>query len=162
METYILTGEKSIGKTSLLLSFINTRKDVAGVITLTKNGRRYLLDISSKNTYDFETDKVGENTFSVGRFIFLTNSFSIIEKEIVKNLTSDPKFVIIDEVGPLEIKKDGFYFLIKKILQLKKNIKFLLVVRITLIDAIVKEFGISNPKILIMPLDTASLIKELG
>ena len=147
---YILTGPIRTGKTSALLTWCNNRDDVDGVLCPDdENGKRYFLNIKSneKHLLEAEEDAIHENDItSVGRFHFFKKSFDLANEYLV-GLKDEVSFsyLIIDELGKLELQNQGLHFSAKKLIQcymLHKHQHLILVVRESLIDAILKHYEI--------------------
>jgi nucleoside-triphosphatase THEP1 len=106
----ILTGEIQSGKTTTLLSWIKEKNDVAGILTPVKNGKRFFYSIPNKTFYAMEAGD-GEEYLKVGRFKFSSEQFRKTNEAVLKWLQEPQwKWLIIDEIGPLELKQQkGFW-----------------------------------------------------
>ena len=83
-----------------------------------------------------------EETLVVGRFAFSKAGF---EKaiQIIRDAINKEGWLIIDEIGPLEIKGEGFCDLLKEVLA-QRNDKLLLVVREGLLQQVKEYFSIGT------------------
>lgn len=126
---YMLTGPVQSGKTSALVNWAATRNEVSGILTPVVNGKRMFMDAETGNLFRMEAGAQEANSLQVGRFKFSKTQFekaiSIIEKAIDKK-----GWLVIDELGPLELRKEGFYSIASKALASRKG-PILLVVRDT-------------------------------
>jgi nucleoside-triphosphatase THEP1 len=96
------------GKTATLLNWIKGKNNVCGILTPDVDEIRMLYDITQNKYYPFETD-VNEivQVEVIGRFVFLKSAFDKAI-EILKNaITLKPEWLIIDEIGKLELVDKG-------------------------------------------------------
>jgi nucleoside-triphosphatase THEP1/ABC-type thiamin/hydroxymethylpyrimidine transport system permease subunit len=142
---YILTGPVQSGKTTSLLSWVKERKDVSGILTPVIEGKRFFYDISSSAQWPMEAT-TGEETLLAGRFVFSKAGF---EKavQMLQNSMNQSQWLLIDEVGPLEIRGEGFSAILKQVLLQHRN-NLLLVVREGLAGQVVAAFDIHNAVII--------------
>lgn len=127
----LLTGEIQSGKTTSLLNWIQKRTDTAGILTPVENGRRNFLSFPGTIRFEMEAAEAETGILQVGRFRFSAINFERAIN-ILKEQLQQPqwKYVLIDEIGPLELKsKSGFWPVISQILQGKHNSIPVLVVR---------------------------------
>lgn len=114
-EVFILTGGIQTGKTTALLKWIETRDDVFGILTPVIHGKRFFMDVHTREQFEMEAGEE-EEVFLIGRFRFSKKSFEkatlIIHAAIYKN-----GWLVIDEIGPLELRQEGFYPIIKEVLK---------------------------------------------
>jgi len=142
----ILTGKVQSGKTTGLFTFINTKKSVDGILAPIVNGKRKLYHISSRTIKIFEMDKSSPETVSVGKYFFLNESFEWANKKIIESFHKSPEWLIIDEIGKLELRRKGLHEAAKKIIEerLTFNGKIILVIRDYLLDEVLKFYNISQ------------------
>ncbi len=142
----IVTGKIQSGKTTRLFQFINTQKSVDGILSPIVNDKRVLYHISSKAMKKFQVNKSNEDTISIGNYIFLQESFTWANKKLLNGFSANPEYLIIDEIGKLELKGEGFYPAIKKILEQSNNssTKLILVIRDYLLEDALQFFIIAN------------------
>jgi len=146
---YILKGDIETGKSKALLQWIQGRKDVYGVLSPRNDeGERYILNVKSKETFTMQTNEGDDTTISVGRYHFLTSAFkeanSIILNATVKNKSG---FVIIDELGKLEMNSEGLHESATITIQKTKHnndLHAILVVRSSLLDPVMKKYYIAS------------------
>lgn len=144
----ILSGPVHSGKTSYLQSWIKDHM-ASGILSPEINGERVFQDISSGKNFKMSITKAGEPCLEIGRYRFSVKGFQKAERSIIEGFESDG-WLIIDEIGPLELRGAGFASVLKRALALpSKNI--LIVVREGLVEDIVREFKIVNYEIIIPP-----------
>ncbi len=145
----ILTGTIQNGKTTLLQQFCKGRNDVAGILTPIVNEKRVFYDIAGNSFFNMEAG-ANEETLPVGKYLFSKNEFTQAGKILLNaGKTNTLNYLIIDEIGPLEIKQQlGFSQSLKEILSDAFNYTLILVVRLSLVDEMVAVFNLNNPVVL--------------
>ncbi len=108
---YILTGEKQTGKTNVLQEWRKQNNLLKGIITpIDTLGKRIFKNIATNETFSMEAENVEADGIAVGKYIFSQKAFKKANKIILESFSTLPPFLIIDEIGPLEIKQQlGFY-----------------------------------------------------
>ena len=143
---YILTGAIQTGKTTNLVTWSKNRNDVFGILTPAINGKRFFMNVQTRDNFPMEADMEEKETLNIGRFIFSREAFNKAIK-IIDDSIDRKGWLIIDEIGPLELKGEGFVDVLKNVLK-KRNEKTLLVVREGLIEKITGTFKIVAPTII--------------
>ena len=146
---YIVSGDIESGKSNFLLKWSENRKDVFGLLTpRTEFNIRYLLNVATKESFKMQADAEEIDVIIVGRYRFLETAFrkgNEILQEVLTNHKSG--YIIIDEVGKLELQSRGFH---KSVLSAiaktinNKNLHLILVVRTSLLIEIIKNYNITN------------------
>jgi nucleoside-triphosphatase THEP1 len=147
---YILTGKIESGKTTFISKWCQSKPDVAGIITITQNGKRVLLNLETGEERCFELGNFFAGAVQkIGRYTFDNDAFTWAEEIISKTDFSHVKCFIFDEAGILELEKKGFYMAIQILLNKirNNNTDVIFVVRETLVDEIVKLFALPEAKI---------------
>src|SRR4051812_30226637 len=146
-ELLILTGPVRSGKTSVLSKWAYTRDDVFGILTPVIGGQRYFFNLASRISFNMEADEQEERAIEVGRYRFSSASFSRAEAELAVALSEASKkrgWLILDEIGPLELKGQGFAGVIRQILRLDPYPNLIFVVRENLLEEVMKHFQLKN------------------
>ena len=142
----ILSGAVQSGKTTSLLKHFSNTNAVGGFICPDVNGKRMMFYTSEKRVVPFQITQQ-DNSVSIGKFAFNQDVFNKACDILINTLTLENKFVIIDEVGPLELKEGGYYqsllTLIEKSKQ-KDDLTIILVVREHLIADVVSKFNLKD------------------
>ena len=103
---YILCRAKGSGKTHSLTQWIENRKEVYGILSPVLEGIRMFLDIENRELFPMEAEPEENETLKVGKYTFSGRSFdraiAILEQARHKD-----GWLIIDEVGPLELRGEG-------------------------------------------------------
>ena len=153
--TFIITGPIHSGKTTGLSALVSTltdrRRRCAGVLSraVFDNGQRIgydLIDVATKETIPL-IRLTGREPWPAGEQISFGNySFSLLSfqkgNRILKNIT-DPDIVIIDEIGHLELRGEGFSPGLRYVLS-HLSCTLVLVVRKSLLSDVVSHFRIRS------------------
>jgi nucleoside-triphosphatase THEP1 len=153
----IITGERQAGKTSRLLQFIAELKQkgkiVGGIVSegTFKEGKRnafYIKDIQSNDRILLMADKEMDSSSKIGKFYYLQSAFDWGINVIQKAISDDTNYLVLDEIGKLEMEGKAWYPAIQSILKTDKNIIF--VVRKDLVEAFKEKFNIRTSKIILV------------
>lgn len=141
---YILTGPIQTGKTTALGQWAGNNTHVYGIITPVINGVRVFMNVRTGEQWPMEAGSLNEEILKVGKYNFSRLGFEKAE-EVIRSSIEKEGWLVIDEIGPLELNGKGFNQVLKELLAKRKE-KILLVVREK--DEILKEvkrvFGIKN------------------
>lgn len=148
---YIVSGKIESGKSSFLYSWIENKSNIGGILCLKdSNYIRHIYDIKSKDVFRIQTNNIDETTISIGRFHFLKSAFEkaniILKKACIHQ---DTGFIIIDELGKLELKNKGLHPSAKLIIEKTRNnesLHSILVIRTTLFNSVLKHYDITDYK----------------
>lgn len=113
---HLVTGPTHSGKTGRLLAWARTRTDVVGIAAPDgPNGRR-MLDLRSGESVEMEKPEEGEPSVSVGPYRFRRAAFDWAGERLIA-AAADPtaRFLVIDEVGPLELRGDGLATVLREV-----------------------------------------------
>lgn len=146
---YIVSGKIESGKSSFLHSWIENKSNIGGILCLKDSAsKRHIYDIKSKDIFKIQTNKSDESSIAVGRFHFLKSAFQRANSILKKACTSqDSGYIIIDELGKLELTNSGLHESAKLIIEKTKNNKTLhsiLVVRTSLLESVIKHYKITH------------------
>jgi len=145
MKIEIVTGPIRTGKTTGLkerLKMLNA----GGVLSPVIDGKRYFLNVLTEQIWPMETEanKDGKGYLKVGRFQFSGEAFQKAHQTIVEHLSKGLDYLVIDEIGPLELTGKGLDTALKMILHLAPSIVLILVVRESLVDDVVTNYQLQN------------------
>ncbi|MFM2156171.1 MAG: putative bifunctional molybdopterin-guanine dinucleotide biosynthesis protein MobB/MobA [Bacteroidota bacterium] len=146
----VLSGGVQSGKTTALLKHFSKLNAVGGFFCPDVNGKRMMFFTSEKRVVPFQIAQQ-EVAVSIGKFSFDDDVFNKACDILVNPLTLDNDWIIIDEIGPLELKERGYYQSLVKFFEIakqKKDVTILLVVREHLVDDVISKFNLSEAKII--------------
>jgi nucleoside-triphosphatase THEP1 len=142
---YILSASIQSGKTTSLINWSATRKDVHGILTPVINGERVFMNAQTKEQFPMEATG-GEEALAIGRFVFSKAGFDKAI-QIIRNAINNEGWLVIDEIGPLELKDEGFCDVLKEVLSVQRE-KILLVVREGITKQVKEYFNLHDTEIL--------------
>lgn len=140
----ILTGPVQTGKTTSLLQWADQRNDVAGVLSPVVEGKRMFVDLHNRHLFPMEVVAGAGDELPVGKFLFSREAFAKAEN-LIRRHWGKTGWLVIDEIGPLELRGEGFHGLLSEILKMEReNQRLLLVVREGMVDEVVRFFKLSE------------------
>jgi len=141
---FVLSGPVHSGKTTRLINWIQSRSDVSGILSPVIHGERFFMNAATKEIFPMEAEPGESNTFTVGKYVFSVLGFENA-KEILRQASNQKEgWLIIDEVGPLELEGEGFNNVLKELIKQDHHSKIILVVRESLVSVVVEQYGIEN------------------
>ena len=149
MSIVIFSREIRSGKTTELLQWCKGRDGVAGILMPDVDGKRMFYDITRQNYFDALSSFENANDFVVGRYRFSKAAFDRATGVLHEAIASIPQYLVVDEVGKLELNKEGFYHAMKPLLiaENKTQTRLILVVRDTLLNEVTSCFNINPYKL---------------
>lgn len=145
----ILTGPVRSLKTTTLYHWSLNRHDCAGFLTPDDGGIRMIYNVAEKKSIPFQkTEKTSEEDVVIGRFVFDGNVFKIAN-QWMEDALEDPaiQYIIVDEVGPLELKGSGWDTMIRSLLKRIGNKTLLLVVRHSLLNEVIHYYDTPDAQV---------------
>ena len=140
----ILTAPIQSGKTTSLINWSGARNDVHGILTPVVGGKRIFMNAQTREQFPMETTgssvPLRTDIIAAGRFEFSKKEF---EKaiQIIRDAFNKNGWLVIDEIGPLELRGEGFCDVLKEVLLVRKE-KIVLVVREGMAEQVKKHFSI--------------------
>jgi len=145
IKIYIYSGKVHSGKTTRIMEWAKSQKSADGIFAPVINSKRYLVRIKSGEMHLLEADENEDemNIIKIGNYKFLKNIFEWAQNELLKAFESNPGWLIIDEIGFLELKTEGLEPAVSKIIYNNKisQTKLLLIIRENLLGEVIKHFG---------------------
>ena len=151
---YILTGPVQSGKTTTLLKWLEKRKDVFGILTPIQNGKRVFMNAATKEQFQMEAEVNEENVFSVGKYIFSKKAFEKANSILEDAIKEREGWIIVDEIGPLELKGEGFHEMVKEVLSSKSGLSILFVVRQVILDEVMQHYRVDITGVTIVDMNS--------
>jgi nucleoside-triphosphatase THEP1 len=143
-QVHIVLGPIQSGKTTTLLNWSLRRNDVRGILTPVEDGKRMFVNVATKEKFAMESDEGETEVLKVGRFIFSKEGF---EKAVavIREAKQLPGWLIIDEIGPMELRGEGFHDVLKEVLATSvEGRKIILVIRQGLEEKVISHFEITG------------------
>jgi nucleoside-triphosphatase THEP1 len=161
----LLTGDVQTGKTTFLQNWVRHRNDTAGWLSPVIDGERFFYNIPEQVLYNMEAQAGEKDVLKVGKFIFSADVFlKTTEKLITWSNEKKWKYIIIDEIGPLELNQHKGLFNVLTLLMQNENSFFtlLLVIREGLLNQTIDFCANYNKKTKIIRLkEKNELLHEL-
>ena len=143
---YILTGKIQSGKTSALIKWSAGKTDIFGILTPVIDGRRFFMDAHSRIQFRMEAGETEKAILSIGRYNFSKAAFEQAA-EIIRQSINKNGGLVIDEIGPLELRKKGFHPVIRESLK-NHTAKLLFVIRENLVGEVTELFELKEYEII--------------
>jgi nucleoside-triphosphatase THEP1 len=147
----ILSGAKGQGKSSRLKEVFADVPGAEGILTLRREGDlRDFCKLTSGESWSMQgAENYAGPWLEVGRFRFSAAAFDRASQYLLETAWHpDTKLLIVDEVGPLELRKEGFYNALKEVMENPAGPDLLLVVRSELVEEVKQFFGIPDAEVL--------------
>lgn len=148
---FIVSGPKHSGKTTRVHHWLQTKQNISGILTPVVEGERLFMNVASGEIFGMETTAGRPDAIAVGKYHFDLHAFTRAVHILHKALNKKTGWLVIDEVGPLELRGDGFYTVIKEILlNSDPSVNVVLVIRDTLVKDVISLFAIEEYKELLI------------
>lgn len=141
----ILSGPTKSGKTTKLMQWATSQKNIDGIFQPVIDGRRFIYHISSRTLKELEVDN-GDDLISIGQYKFNNQTFYWAQKKLLDACNKKIDKLIIDELGPLELMGKGLEPAISKILSQLSNFNFqiILVIREKMLGELLNHYNIEK------------------
>ena len=130
---YVFSGPVQSGKSSRLMEWVQNTPSVEGILQLVINDIRWLRDIGTGETRILEADSYSDTSdlINVGRFYFYSETLQWARERLEEGFKQNPDWIVIDEIGKLELDNKGLQPVVTDIIKSKNNdsTKILVVVR---------------------------------
>src|SRR5215204_5827992 len=124
----ILTGSIRSGKTSYLKDNFLGKENIYGILSPIYNDKRQFLNLATKEIFPMEAGEAEKDVLLVGKYRFSKTGFEKARQVLLDGLKRESGVLILDEIGPLELRGEGFYAIIKQIVSDRnQNLKKILV-----------------------------------
>jgi nucleoside-triphosphatase THEP1 len=148
MEVYLLKGKIGSGKTSYLMNYIANHPNCSGILSPVIDGRRHFYDIGSAQIIKMEAEQNETEFLEIGKYKFSASAFEWAIQKIKEAINTPTELLIIDEIGPLELKGNGFAPLVNELIKKDiSNLKLLLVVREHAVIQVLDYFNLDHKKV---------------
>lgn len=154
MKVTIFSRPVHSGKTTALSEWCSRQPkgSIAGILAPDLEGRRHFCDIGTGTQFaaqlltDAERDAASASEhglLAVGRYFFAGSAFARASDLLLAAAKAEPAWLVIDEIGKLELLDQGFAPALKVILAADKQpSRLLLAVREGLVDDVIAAFGL--------------------
>lgn len=148
----ILTGEIQQGKTTfaqkVVSDLVNENYKITGFFSqgINKEGKRTgfdLVDIETSEKIELCSDNKYETKIRLGHYFFNTDALLFGNKILSAEKVAEKQLIVIDEIGPLELKGQGWSNSIEELTG-KYSIPQLWIVRKTLVEKVSRRWNIGD------------------
>jgi len=141
----LIHGDIDSGKTRRAAAWAEAEtlagRSVGGVLAVkTPSGRRFM-DLVTGAEIALEHPQQDEAVVPLGRFRFRQAAFDWAVQRIESALEQGAEAIVIDEVGPLEMRGDGFAGLLDRMARDYPAVERILLVRTSLVVDVAARFG---------------------
>jgi len=141
---YILTGATGSGKTTLLQKWAEGR-DVSGILTPVIDGKRFFMDLKTKELFPMEAGEGETNMLKVGRYAFSVAAFHRAKQILSEASNGKSDWIVVDEIGPLELEGKGFCDEVRSLLSSRnEQMQVVFVIRESLLDMAEEYFALNS------------------
>jgi len=127
------------------------RQDCGGVLTPDDDGMRMMYHVKENKSIPFQkTEKTSDEDILIGRFVFDGEVFKIAAAWLDDDL-ADPaiQYLILDEVGPLELNGKGWDHWIRSSLKKIETKTLILVVRHRLLNDVIHHYDLADAQVVV-------------
>ncbi len=149
---YLLCGPVRTGKTTRIMDWSSSSENVDGITAPVYLNQKHMFNLKTgvmknlENVSECAEDKI----ITVGTYKFNPEVFEWGRKKLKQAAsTVDLKWLVIDEIGLLELDGRGLEPEVTRILNNRNNYKFniLLIVRESLVDDVMKKYNFTSDDI---------------
>lgn len=142
---HILTGEIGSGKTTGLMLWVSSQKNVDGILQPVVNETRFIYHLGSKTLKQLEVES-SNDTIKIGKYNFSREVFSWAQNVLVDCMQKKLDWLIVDEIGPLELEGNGLEPAISKIISERNSFEgnIVCVVRDTMLEKFVQHYRLEH------------------
>ena len=151
MSIILFSRKIGSGKTTELQEWCSRQNNIAGILMPDIEDKRKIFNLQTKEIVELECtdpDNCAEELIQVGRFYFYAAVFRQVNAILLQSLEAGPDWLVVDEVGKLELNRAGFFDALIEIITAHQNkttaSKILLVVRENLCDEVIGFFKIED------------------
>ena len=142
---HILSAPKHSGKTTQLARWAGARHDVFGILTPIVNGKRVFMDAHTKEQFHMEATEDEIDILEIGKYRFSKKSFDKAIGILLEALNEKTGFIIVDEIGPLELRGFGFSEVLQTLLDKANSpMQIVLVMREALLEDVADHFQLNR------------------
>lgn len=142
MNIWILAGPIGSGKTTRLDRWARAKPSARGILSPVVDGERHFLHLPDRERRDMAAGPDEQAVYTTPRYRFSATAFHWAEDRLREDARLHPDWLLIDEIGKLELRGEGFATCLRAFLEQAVTENLLLVVRDNLVEAITGEFGI--------------------
>lgn len=145
---FIVTGPVHTGKTTRLMHWAASQTKIEGIFQPVIDDKRFIYHIASRTLKSLEVPSSAkdENTIKIGNYRFSKDTFEWSKKILLDSSPKDLEWLVIDEIGPLELDGNGLEPAISSILSKRENVsaKIVCVVREEILQKFIDHYKLHS------------------
>lgn len=150
----IVTGNIKTGKTTRLIRWALSQNNIDGIFQPVIDEKRFIYHIGSRTLRKLETSET-ENITTIGKYNFSNETLAWAQNILIGCISKNLDWIIIDEIGPLELNGNGLEPAITNLILQRNNIssQILCVVRETMLELFLQHYKLQNDYEILEKLD---------
>ena len=144
----IFTGAIRSGKTTRLMNWASSQKNIDGIFQPVVENKRFIYHIGDRTLKLLEATDLTppKSIVEIGKYKFNQDIFDWAGNALLKSFTKDLDWLVVDEVGQLELDGKGLGSVISEILDNRHNFNgsIIFVVRDSLLEKFTDKFNHNN------------------
>ena len=151
----ILTGEVQTGKSKALHNWILKQqldgKIIHGIVNPYITDQKWFINTEDNIKFRMNAEHNETNPIVVGNYKFSQKAFNKAQDILAQSLQIASNYLIIDEIGKLELKGDALEPIVSEVLnnwKRKKTFTLVIVVRSSLVKQVIERYSLPNPFII--------------
>ena len=145
---HVLTGPVHTGKTTRLMQWASSQKNIDGIFQPIIDEKRFIYNIASRTLKMLESssNSTDEKVIKIGNYRFSKDVFLWAQNALLNSLDKNLEWLIIDEIGPLELEGKGLEPAVSIILSEDEKYEgnILCVVRDPMLEKFVEHYGLKG------------------
>lgn len=157
-EFFIFTAPVKAGKTTSLMEWAKEKPELGGFLAPDIEALRYLFTLGDRQMHDFQLgddelhETPAEDIVNIHKFNFSASAFAKARRILLEDLYKGYEWIIIDEVGKLELKGEGLEPAVSQaVAEIKSGrakVKLMMVVRDELVARVMERYRLWNCQII--------------
>lgn len=144
---YIITGLNKTGKTTRLMNWVVKQNNIDGILQPVVDGKRLLYHISTRTLKLLESENEIDS-IKIGKYNFSKYAFNWANEKLIESLQKNFEWIVVDEIGPLELRGEGLHKSILFLLNNSDKQKLIFVIREKILDEALKHYNICEYEII--------------
>lgn len=138
---FIYSGEIKTGKTTRLMLWSSLQKNIDGIFQPVVEEKRFIYHIGTKTLKQLEVAE-SSGTIKTGKYNFSCDVFNWAQKVLKECIYKKLDWLIIDEIGPLELNGKGLEPVASQIISDRDSFSgsILCVVRDTILEKFIEHY----------------------
>ncbi|PHN02297.1 hypothetical protein [Flavilitoribacter nigricans] len=155
---FIFTAPVKAGKTTSLMNWAKDKPGLGGFLAPDIDDVRHLYTLGDRRLHQFQlqdelvTECAPEEIVNIHRFNFSAEAFAMARRTLLEDLQRGYEWIIVDEVGKLELRGEGLEPAIREAVEMVKSGrargKLLMVVRDELVAKVMQHYRLWNCRII--------------